>query len=198
VRWRALEDRVGEHDDAADDHGESREHHRAETDAAMQMFGGGAALAIVALATGELRSFDVSVVTRDSWLAWGYLLVIALVGFPVYTWLLEHGTPARVSTCPYVNPVVAVFPGWLIPDEPIGTRTLVSATIIVAAVVLIKLPESRKGRAARRATSPHFGQATVRPITAVSGFACRRRQAHAGGTPRGVNPIGVVTRRRAG
>ena len=131
---------------------------------AMQMIGGGVALAIVAIATGELRGFDVGTVSRESWLAWGYLLFIGLLGFPVYTWLLEHSTPARVSTYAYVNPVVAVFLGWLVLDEPIGVRTLVCAAVIVVAVVLIKLPESGRGWMARRVKAPRVTHSGIRPI----------------------------------
>jgi hypothetical protein len=42
-----------------------------------------------------------------------------------------------VATYAYVNPIVAVFPGWLVPGEPISSRTVLAAAIIVGAVALI-------------------------------------------------------------
>jgi len=58
-------------------------------------------------------------------------------------WLMKHSTPARVSTYAYVNPVVAVFLGWWMLDEPVDAHTLISAAVIVAAVVLITVQKSR-------------------------------------------------------
>jgi len=57
---------------------------------------------------------------------------------------MKHTTPARVSTYAYVNPVVAVFLGWLILDEPITTRVLLAAAIIIAAVVIVTTQKSTK------------------------------------------------------
>jgi hypothetical protein len=51
-----------------------------------------------------------------------------------------------VSTYAYVNPVVAVFLGWLILSEPLTPRTLVAAAVIVGAVALITRGSGREGR----------------------------------------------------
>ena len=59
-------------------------------------------------------------------------------------WLLKHSTPARISTHTWVNPIVAVFLGWAILSEPITARTLVAATLIVFAVLLVTLQKSRR------------------------------------------------------
>jgi drug/metabolite transporter (DMT)-like permease len=42
-----------------------------------------------------------------------------------------------VSTYAYVNPVVAVFLGWLLAGEPVTARTLAAAAVIVVAVAFI-------------------------------------------------------------
>ena len=67
----------------------------------------------------------------------------SLVGFSTFVWLMKHSTPARVSTYAYVNPVVAVFLGWLLLHEPIGPRTLVASAIIIAAVVIITVQKAK-------------------------------------------------------
>jgi drug/metabolite transporter (DMT)-like permease len=112
--------------------------------AALQMLGGGAALALAALLHGDFGRLDVAAISGRSWAAFGYLVAIgSLVGFPCFVWLMKHSTPARVSTYAYVNPVVAVLLGWLLLDEAVGPRTAVAAAIIVAAVALVVTEKTR-------------------------------------------------------
>jgi drug/metabolite transporter (DMT)-like permease len=104
----------------------------------MQMLTGGVACVIVGLVMGEAGRFDPERVSRASVLAWLYLVTFgSLVGFTAFAWLLRVSTPARVSTYSYVNPVVAVFLGWALLNEPVTPRMLAAAAVIVAAVVLI-------------------------------------------------------------
>ncbi|HVS52944.1 MAG TPA: EamA family transporter [Opitutaceae bacterium] len=111
---------------------------------ALQMLGGGAALTVVALLTGDFRRFDLAAVAPAAWGAFAYLIAIgSLVGFSTFVWLMKHSTPARVSTYAYVNPVVAVFLGWLILREPIAPRTIVASIIIVTAVAIITTQKTR-------------------------------------------------------
>jgi drug/metabolite transporter (DMT)-like permease len=115
--------------------------------ASLQMLGGGAALGVVALLHGEFASFDFHAITSRGWSAFAYLIAVgSLVGFSTFVWLMKHSTPARVSTYAYVNPVVAVFLGWLILGEPITPRTIVASVIIVAAVAIITTEKSRAAK----------------------------------------------------
>jgi drug/metabolite transporter (DMT)-like permease len=110
----------------------------------MQMLSASGALLLLGLAFGELAAFDGSVVSWKSVFGWIYLIVFgSIVGFSAYIWLLGVSTPARVSTYAYVNPVVAVFLGWLLADEPLTARTMVAAAVIVSGVVLITLTPRR-------------------------------------------------------
>ncbi|MSU51741.1 MAG: multidrug transporter [Opitutus sp.] len=111
---------------------------------ALQMLGGGAALALAALVHGDFGRLDINVVTPRSWGALAYLTTVgSLVGFSTFVWLMKHSTPARVSTYAYVNPIVAVLLGWLILGEPITPRTIVASVIIVAAVAIITTEKAR-------------------------------------------------------
>lgn len=106
--------------------------------ATIQMLLGGALLLIVALLRHEWTDLHAADLTGRSLAAWGYLVVAgSLIAYPCYAYLIKHTTPARVSTYAYVNPVVAVFLGWLILSEPVTGRTLVASVIIITAVVLI-------------------------------------------------------------
>lgn len=106
----------------------------------MQMLAGGAALVILAAATGEFGAFDASAVSARSVAALGYLIVFgALIGFSAYMWLLRVSTPAKVSTYAYVNPIVAVLLGWALAGEALNARIGVAALVIVMGVALITL-----------------------------------------------------------
>lgn len=114
------------------------------TAAAIQMLTGGLWLVLVAAARGEPGRFDPAAIAPASAAAWLYLVVLgSLVGFTTFVWLMKHSTPARVSTYAYVNPIVAVFLGWLILDEPIGPRLLVASAIIIVGVAIITRQKNR-------------------------------------------------------
>jgi drug/metabolite transporter (DMT)-like permease len=114
---------------------------------AMQMLAGGVGLAIISVVSGELARFRPGTVSTHSMLAVLYLVIFgSLVGYSVYIWLLRVATASAVSTYAYVNPVVAVFLGWLILSEPLTPRTLLAAAIIVGAVALITRGSGREGR----------------------------------------------------
>jgi drug/metabolite transporter (DMT)-like permease len=67
-----------------------------------------------------------------------YLVVFgSWVGYSAYVWLLRHVPTAKVSTYAYVNPVIAVFLGWLVLGEPVDRFILAGTVIIVPAVALV-------------------------------------------------------------
>jgi drug/metabolite transporter (DMT)-like permease len=111
----------------------------------MQMLGGGVALMLCALGGGEFHGFSIANVSAASWMGWAYLVTFgSLVGFTAYVYLLQSVSPAKASTYAYVNPVVAVFLGWLIAREPITPSMLGGAAIILGAVAMITLSNSRQ------------------------------------------------------
>lgn len=115
---------------------------------AANMLAGGVGLTLAALLHGEVASLQPAAFSLRSLLAWGYLVIFgSVVGFSSYIWLLRHTTLAKASTYAYVNPVIAVFMGWLILDEPITIRTGVSAVLVIFSVVVISgLPYLRQWR----------------------------------------------------
>ena len=67
-----------------------------------------------------------------------YLIVCgSWIGYTAYIWLLEHAPTSKVSTYAYVNPVVAVFLGWLILHERVDRFILAGSAIVVLAVILV-------------------------------------------------------------
>ncbi len=117
----------------------------------MQQLAGGALLLAAGALSGELTSLRPEAFTPKSLLALAYLITFgSLVGFTAYIWLLRHVQPALVSTYAYVNPVVAVFLGWLLAAEPITPRTLLASSIVVGAVAIITTEQARVAARERR------------------------------------------------
>ncbi len=123
---------------------------------AMEMLCGGAMLSVVALLSGEATHLHPSRISGTSVAAFFYLIVFgSWAGFTAYVWLLQNAPPSLASTYAYVNPVVAVFLGWLILHERVTALTIVSAAMIVGAVALIIVAQgSRDRRAPSRAGPP--------------------------------------------
>src|SRR5256885_15148588 len=92
--------------------------------AAMQCLSGGVALWIAAFLSGEVHGLHLGVVSRRSWIALAYLIVFgSMIGFTAYVYILKKSTATRVATYAFVNPVVALFLGWLFLGEPLTMRT---------------------------------------------------------------------------
>ncbi|HEV8403434.1 MAG TPA: EamA family transporter [Candidatus Limnocylindrales bacterium] len=110
----------------------------------LQMVLGGLVLSVMAIGTGEVATFDLATVTRDSFLAFLYLTVVgSLIAFTVFGYMLRVAPLPLVTTYAYVNPVVAVILGAIILGEAIDPRTVLAGTIIVIAVALIVTARGR-------------------------------------------------------
>jgi drug/metabolite transporter (DMT)-like permease len=69
-----------------------------------------------------------------------YLVVCgSWIGYTAYIYLLEHVPTSKVSTYAYVNPVVAVFLGWLILHERVDRFILAGSAIVVLSVILVTI-----------------------------------------------------------
>jgi drug/metabolite transporter (DMT)-like permease len=111
----------------------------------MQSLGGGALLIILGLLSGESQQLHADAISLRSFLSLGYLTVFgSLIGFTSYIWLLKQVSPAKVSTYAYVNPVIAVFLGWLLGGEELTLRTLLCAAVIISAVMIATIRKPQK------------------------------------------------------
>lgn len=121
----------------------------------LQMTLGGLVLSAAGLILGEADPERLAGISGASAAALGYLVVFgSLVGFSAYTWLLHHAPVSTVATYAYVNPIVAVFLGWVILGEEVGTAILVGAAVIVASVAFVVRQETLSRR-------PSAGAATT-------------------------------------
>ncbi len=110
---------------------------------ATQMVTGGLVLAAASLVTGETSGLDPSEFSGASITAFAYLVTVgSLFAFTAYVWLLQNAPISKVATYAYVNPVIAIFLGWLILSESITTTILIGAAVIVSSVAFIVSKES--------------------------------------------------------
>ncbi|MBV9622534.1 MAG: EamA family transporter [Acidobacteria bacterium] len=74
-----------------------------------------------------------------------YLIVGgSLIGYTAYIYILGHAPTAKVSTYAYVNPLVAVFLGWLVLGERIDRYIVAGSAIVIASVILVTGAAIRK------------------------------------------------------
>ncbi len=103
--------------------------------AVYEMVAGGTVMVLVGLASGERFTADYSART---WTALAYLVVFgSMVAFTSYVWLLANAPISLVATYAYVNPVVAVFLGWLVLSEPLTGPVVIGGGIVVLAVAIV-------------------------------------------------------------
>lgn len=104
----------------------------------MQMLAGGSLLLGTGALAGEWSKIEPATFSTTSLLAFAYLVVFgAIIAFSAYTWLVRNTEPTLVATYAYVNPVVAVFLGWLWGGEPLGSMTFIAMALILGAVILV-------------------------------------------------------------
>ncbi|HRI47960.1 MAG TPA: EamA family transporter [Ignavibacteriaceae bacterium] len=104
----------------------------------MQLIFGGILVLIFSLIIGEPSHFQLSLVSLKSFFGLLYLIIFgSIIAFGAYVWLLGHTSVTRISTHTYVNPVIAVFLGWLFANEQISFELFVATVIIIISVYLV-------------------------------------------------------------
>jgi drug/metabolite transporter (DMT)-like permease len=110
----------------------------------LEMLLGSLVLALAAVLSGELAAFDPSVVAPEAIAGTAYLTIVgSLVAFTAFVWVIRHAPLPLVTTYAFVNPVIAVFLGWLLLHETVGPVQLLAGGVIVVGVALIILARSR-------------------------------------------------------
>ena len=113
--------------------------------AAIQMMSAGIVSFLLAVIANEYMGFNPSMVTRESIKAILYLISFgSLIGYISYIWLLSVRPPSLVGTYAYVNPVVAVFLGWLIAREKISSQQIIALCVILTGVIMVNLSKENK------------------------------------------------------
>lgn len=88
-------------------------------------------LLAISLAIGE----KIPSPSTDAWLAWGYLVIFgSIIAFTSYINALHILPTNIVMTYAYVNPVIAVFLGWLVLGEAITSWTVLGTALVLLGV----------------------------------------------------------------
>lgn len=106
-----------------------------------EMLVAGVFLSVVGLLFGQRMNLQQA--STASWVALGYLVVASLIAYTAYVWLIGNAPMSLVATYAYVNPVVAVFLGWLVVGEAITRDVIIGLTIVVGGVILVVSGERR-------------------------------------------------------
>ncbi len=121
--------------------------------AAVQMLSAGIVALSTGALTGEQEGFIIKNVSLSSILALSYLIVMgSLVAYMAYIWLLSVRPPSLVGTYAYVNPLVAVFLGWLIAGEAITHVQIAALVVILAGVILVNFSAEQKKKVVKEIT----------------------------------------------
>lgn len=116
---------------------------------AVEMLVGGVVVTIGGFALGEGGAIHLNAISWQSEVGLVYLILIgSLVAYSAYSWLIQNAAPALVSTYAYVNPVIALLLGSVGAvfggvNERLTSVAIIAAAIIIAAVVLITLPDKQ-------------------------------------------------------
>jgi drug/metabolite transporter (DMT)-like permease len=114
---------------------------------AWEMLCGGVALFVMAVADHEPLILHAS---ARSWLAWMYLVTFgSLLAYTSYVWVLGAAPISLVATYAYVNPVVAVFLGWIIVGESVTWAIVSGGAVVVASVALVIASERQRSGTGR-------------------------------------------------
>jgi len=125
--------------------------------------------AIQQMATGLFFLIPGAFVLKAHPLAWswrgaGAILYLAvfggIVGYGAYVYALSNLPVSIVSMYTYINPIVALWLGWLFYREPIGPREIAAMIIIFAGVALVRRFGQRPAPKLTQADPP--AQARVR------------------------------------
>ncbi|HET8798814.1 MAG TPA: EamA family transporter [Thermoanaerobaculia bacterium] len=115
------------------------------TSAALQMLAGGVIVGILGVAIGEPAQFAVN---PRTFAALAYLTLFgSVIAYSAYIFALAHMSTTHTSLYAYVNPVVAVFLGWLILSEPLTPFSIVAMIVILAGVALVQTSGWKRERA---------------------------------------------------
>ncbi len=138
------------------------EHSSALVRGAVQQFAAGLAMFVPA---GLFENLPHTVGLRPA-LAVGYLIVFgSFVGFTSFIYAMSKLPVAIVSIYTFVNPIVAVFLGWLFFREQFGWRELIAMVIIFAGIGIVRWSESSQVHSGVLAgpTPEHEPEAATQP-----------------------------------
>lgn len=109
--------------------------------ASVQMLMAGIVLSAIGVFIGELPRLRFEI---NGLLALAYLVVVgSFIGYTSYIYAIAKLPLSLISTYAYINPVIALFLGWIVLDEKLDFQTAIAAAVIIAGVFIVKQGTAR-------------------------------------------------------
>ena len=103
-----------------------------------QLLIGSGVVGVLGIFMGELAQIDPAKINSTGIYAVLYLVFFgSAIGFSSYIWLSRNVEPTKVATYAVVNPVVAVWLGWLIAGEKMDLNTLMYSAIVLVGLYFV-------------------------------------------------------------
>jgi len=104
--------------------------------ASIQMIFGGISASIIGLGLGESFAFQF---TARTLFAFIYLVIFgSVIAYGAYIYALSKLPTSIVTLHTYINPIVAVFLGWLVLAEPLKWNAVLAMMVIFSGVALVQ------------------------------------------------------------
>ena len=104
--------------------------------ASVQMLIAGIVLSLIGISIGELPRLNFEI---NGLLSLAYLVIVgSLIGYSSYIYVLTKLPLSLISTYAYINPVIALFLGWIVLDEKLNFQIAIAAAVILAGVFTVK------------------------------------------------------------
>ena len=101
----------------------------------LQMLIGGCVTTTIGLFRGEMSSMHSN---AEGWYAMIYLIIAgSIIGYSLFVYALNHLPAAMVSVYAYVNPIVALWLGWILLSEPVSERTIMAMVVTMIGVFIV-------------------------------------------------------------
>jgi drug/metabolite transporter (DMT)-like permease len=121
------------------------------TNVGIQMFIAGILFTIIGAIIGEFTIMNYSIQGLGALL---YLIIFgSIIGYGSYIYVLGDWPASKAGTYAYVNPIVAVFLGWLIMDEMLTINVIISAILILIAIYIVQTSGRRSYKKVSKANT---------------------------------------------
>ncbi len=109
--------------------------------ASVQMLIAGTLQVILGAVLGEFTGLHFA---PSGLISLAYLVVIgSIFGYGSYIYAIDHLPLSLVSTYAYVNPIIALFLGWIFLDEQLNIFIIAASVVIIAGVILVKIGSNK-------------------------------------------------------
>lgn len=121
----------------------------------IQMLAAGVVNFIGGFILNEQQNFILKNISWQSVGALAYLIVMgSLIAYMAYVWLLSIRPASLVGTYAYVNPVVAVFLGWLIANEHVNLQKIIGLMVVIVGLIIVNMSKEKKATMSNKEYNP--------------------------------------------